>query len=72
MDLQKLIEDETLDFVPVLIKNKVGYHVKHLGNKYTYLGQVNTRDMKEGYGRRTWPDGEIHEGYYIDDLRNGY
>ncbi len=37
-----------------------------------YEGELNEKRQPDGLGRMTWPNGEFHEGVYVNGHRHGY
>ena len=47
-----------------------------LTDKSTYIGEWKTqkdgKDTRDGWGVRIWPDGSIQEGWFKNDMANGF
>ena len=76
LNLEKLVRENKLEFQ----KEHFIHDVKEI-KEYTsadltkadYIGQINSEDDKrEGFGRMSWYDGEIHEAYYQNGKYNGF
>ena len=39
-------------------------------NGAVYVGESNNM-IREGFGKQTWPDGFVYEGYWKHDMPNG-
>ena len=72
LNLERLLDDNQLEFDPKVHKNVVKESLKQNGNNFDYVGQVDSQNIANGIGRTCIYGDRIIEGQVINGKLNGY